>query len=147
MSRIILLITCCFTITALSAQRAPDEMAAVFFEDFRKDKGQAIKNIYDTSPWMARATDAIQNLVSEVDKLTPEYVGKLYGHSLICRKELADCFVLQSYLLRFDRQPIRFTFEFYKPDKEWMLFSLAFDVNIDDEIEEAAKAFYLPLDK
>lgn len=55
--------------------------------------------------------------------------------------------MLQSYLLRYDRQLIRFTFQFYKPDKEWMLYSLSFDVTLDDEVEEAAKMFYLPLDR
>ncbi len=136
-------------ITALPvfAQTTPDDMVATFFNEYKKDKGIAVKNLYGTSPWMSRATDAISNMVGEVEKLTPDYVGKFYGYSLICHKQLADCFVLQSYLLRYDRQPIRFIFQFYKPDKEWMLYSLSFDVNLDDEVEESAKMFYLPLDK
>ncbi len=128
-------------------QNTPESMVAVFFEAFKKDRKNAIREIYNTSPWMSRATDAIANLEGEVDKLTPDMMGKLHGYSLICEKQLADCFVLQSYLLRYDRQPIRFTFEFYKPDKEWMLFSLAFDGNLDEEVEEAAKLFYLSLDR
>jgi len=49
-------------------------------------------------------------------------------------------------LLRYDRQPIRFTFEFYKPDKEWVLFAISFDATLDDEVEEAAKVYNLSLD-
>lgn len=129
------------------SQRTPDDMVAIFFEDFKKDKGQSIENIYQTSEWMSRARDAIANIKGELEKLTPEYIGKNHGYSLICKKQLADCFVLQSYIVRYDRQPLRFTFEFYKPDKEWQLFSFAFDVNLDDELEEAAKVFYLQLDR
>ncbi|MBK8562477.1 MAG: hypothetical protein IPN76_03805 [Saprospiraceae bacterium] len=107
---------------SLSAQPTPDDMAATFFADFKRDKSLAVHNIYQTSPWMARASDAISNMKGEVEKLTPEYVGEYYGFSLICSKQIADCFVLQSYLLRFGRQPIRFTFEFYKPDKNGRFF-------------------------
>ncbi|MBI5916723.1 MAG: hypothetical protein HY842_15200 [Bacteroidetes bacterium] len=129
------------------AQTTPDEMVAKFFTDFKIDKGNAVKNIYQTNTWMSKASDAISNMVGEVEKLTPDYVGEYYGYSLICKKQLSDCFVLQSYIVRYDRQPLRFTFEFYKPDEEWQLYSSSFDVNLDDELEEAAKVYYLTLDR
>ena len=54
--------------------------------------------------------------------------------------------ILKSYLVKYDRQPIRFTFQFYKPNKEWRIHSFKYDGNIDDEIEEAAKLYYFKLD-
>lgn len=147
MKNIIAIAFCAVYALHLSAQSMPDDLVAIFFNEYKKDKSTAVENIYRTSPWMSRANDAISNLKAEVEKLTPDYVGNFYGYSLICKKQLAECFELHSYLLRYDRQPIRFTFEFYKPNKEWQLYSLSFDVNIDDEVEEAAKAFYLPLNK
>lgn len=63
------------------AQRTPDDLVAVFFDAYKKDKSKAVKDLYDTSPWMSRATDAITNLVGEVEKLTPDYVGEFYGYS------------------------------------------------------------------
>jgi|GEM_PF-4620074 len=94
MKKLLVLLICAIYSYGLAAQTTPDDMVALFFEDFKKDKGRAIEKIYQTSPWMAKANDAIANLKGEVEKLTPEYVGNMHGFSLICRKQLADCFVL-----------------------------------------------------
>jgi hypothetical protein len=55
--------------------------------------------------------------------------------------------MLYSYLVKYDRQPLRFIFKFYKPNDKWVLYSYALDDSLDDEIQEAAKLYYLNLDK
>ncbi len=55
--------------------------------------------------------------------------------------------MLYSYLVKYDRQPLRFIFKFYKLNDKWVLYSYALDDSLDDEIQEAAKLYYLNLDK
>lgn len=129
------------------AQTNPDDLIKKFFDEYKTSPALAIDNIYLTNSWTSRAKDAIDQMKNEVNKYTIDYMGKYYGYVLITQKKLSDCFILYSYMVRYDRQPLRFTFELYKPNDKWMLFSFKIDSNLDDEIEQSAKLYYLSLDK
>lgn len=127
-------------------QNTPEEIVSKFFTEYKNDgSSKALDNLYANNQWMNRATDAIANLKQQLKTLNEDYVGKYYGYELIVEKRLSNSFILMSYLVKFDRQPIRFTFQFYKPDNEWRTHSFKYDGSIDDEIEESAKVYYLDL--
>ena len=131
---------------SVAAQNEPKELVKTFFDDYQDiGSSKALDNLYATNKWMDRATDAITNLKSQLEGLNVDYVGKFHGYELIVEKKLAESYVLLSYLAIFDRQPIRYTFQFYKPNDKWLIYSFKFDGSIDDEIEEAAKLYYLDL--
>ncbi len=67
----------------------------------------------------------------EGEKLFEEKVGSNYVHL--------------SYLSFFDRQPIRFTFPFYRFDSKWRTQNMSFDASFTDEIKELADQKLLPL--
>jgi hypothetical protein len=122
----------------------PTEIVDTVFKDYVKSGSSiALDNLYSTNKWMTRSADAIVNLKSQMEGLNDDYVGKYYGYELIVEKRLTESFVLLSYLVKYDRQPLRFTFQFYKPNDTWMIFSFQYDGNMDEEIEEAAKLYYL----
>jgi hypothetical protein len=66
-----------------------------------------------------------------------ELVGKYYGHVFVDKIEASDCFSIYTYLLKFDRQPLRLTFKLYKPNDKWILYSFSFDDTFDDDLEKA----------
>lgn len=144
------LVTVAFFISISSfgmAQDNPNKLVEAFFEDYKKEgPSKALDNLYATNIWMNRATDAITNLKSQLEGLNEDFVGKYYGYELMVEKKLAESYILQSYLVKFDRQPIRYTFQFYKPNDKWLVYSFQFDGNIDAEIEEAAKLYFQGLD-
>ncbi|RAJ13023.1 hypothetical protein [Olleya aquimaris] len=128
-------------------QNKPEEIVTNFFNEYKNDgASKAIDNLYSTNKWMARATDAITKLKQQLSALNEDFVGQYYGYELIVEKKLSDSFILMSYLVKYDRQPIRFTFQFYKPENQWRIHSFKYDSNIDEEIEESAKAYYLDLE-
>jgi hypothetical protein len=130
------------------AQKTPNDLVTKFFSDYEENGvSTALDNLYKTNKWLIRSTDAIVKLKTQMEGLNEDFVGKYYGYELIVEKKLTDSFLLQSYLVKFDRQPIRYTFEFYKPKDQWMIFGLQYDGNLDDEIEQAAKLYYLDLSK
>ena len=138
-----------FSILSFSTfgQSHPEEIIKKFFDTYGKNSNKAIDELYATNPWTSRLKDGIENMKKEVNGYTVDYVGKYYGYESITKKQLSESFVLYSYLIRYDRQPMRFTFEFYKPNDKWTLFSFKIDTDLDDEIEQAAKLYYLNLDK
>ncbi len=143
-----LLFALLFTVSMTAfGQNSPEDIINQFFKEYSQNTSKAIDDIYSTNPWTIRIKDAIENLKKEVNGYTVDYVGKFYGYEPITVKQLSQSFVLYSYMARYDRQPIRFTFQFYKPNDKWTLFSFKIDSNLDDEIEQAAKIYYLNLDK
>ena len=128
------------------AQNTPEEIVSKFFTEYKNEgASKALDNLYSNNEWINRATDAITKLKQQLNSLNEDFVGKYYGYELIVEKKLSDSFILMSYLVKYDRQPIRFTFQFYKPDNEWRTHSFKYDGNIDEEIEESAKVYYLDL--
>ncbi|MCF8332257.1 MAG: hypothetical protein K9H84_07380 [Bacteroidales bacterium] len=130
------------------SQDRPEEIVEQFFGEYqKKGAGTAIDNLYSTSQWISKKSDAIIQLKNKLEGLNEDYVGKYYGYEPIVEKKLSESYLLMSYLVKYDRQPIRFTFQFYKPDEEWVIYSFQFDSSISDEIEEAAKLYYLKLEE
>lgn len=131
----------------LFAQSSPQKLIDTFFTTYEKDVGKAVRDLYATNKWNERIKDDIDKVIGTVNGFTESYMGKYYGKELITTKQFSESFVLYSYLVKYDRQPIRFIFKFYKPNDDWVLYSYALDVGLDDEIQEAAKLYYLNLDK
>ena len=129
------------------SQSSPEELINNFFKEYAKTPAQAVENIYATNPWNARIRDGIETMKNEVNKYTIDYVGKYYGYELITKKQLSESFILCAYMVKYDRQPMRFTFKLYKPNDKWSLYSFQIDSDLDDELEQAAKLYYLDLDK
>ena len=82
-------------------------------------------------------------LKNQMEGLTEDFIGKYYGFELIAEKKITDSYILLSYLVKYDRQPLRFTFQYYKPNDEWRLYSFEYDGNLDAELEESAKIYFL----
>jgi hypothetical protein len=129
------------------AQSETQNLLDNFFKAYEKDSGKAVKELYATNKWTERAKDDIEKIVGIVNGFTESYMGKYNGYEIITTKKFSESFILYSYLVKYDRQPIRFIFKFYKPSDKWVLYSFALDDDLDNEIQEAAKLFYLDLDK
>lgn len=143
---IILTAVTLFSLTSFG-QSNPEDLINTFFKEYEKTPSKAVEDIYASNPWTSRIKDGIETMKNEVNKYTVDYVGKYYGYELITKKQLSESFILCSYMVKYDRQPMRFIFKLYKPDDKWSLFSFKIDTDLDDEIEQAAKLYYLNLDK
>ena len=129
------------------SQSTPQDLIDNFFLTYKKDAGKAVKELYKTNVWTERIIDDIENVVNTVNGFTKNYMGEYYGYEIITTKKFSESFELYSYLVKYDRQPIRYIFKFYKPNDKWVLYEFKLDDSIDDEIEEAAKLYYLDLEK
>lgn len=138
--RQILIATLILIPTFYTIAQTPDELVKTFFAEY-KEKGvdESLDNLYATNPWIRENNEAVKNLKTQLNAMNEGLVGKQRGHEPIARKTLGDSLILMSYLMKFDRQPIRFTFQFYKPLDKWMLYSFKFDDSFDNELEESSK--------
>ncbi len=143
MKKIVFLAAMVLTVPALYAQEAPEKVIEKFFQDYRKgDPAQALDNLYRHMPWSDRIRDELDKMRSQFTGLQ-SLVGKYYGYDFVVKKELAGSFSVYSYLARFERQPVRFIFKFYKPQDQWFLYGFSYDDDFSQEIEEAVKVYNL----
>ncbi len=126
-------------------QNDPEQIIKKFFITYSANTNKAIDDLYATNPWANRFKDAVENIKKEINSYTLDYVGKYYGYESITKKQFSESFILYSYMVKYDRQPMRFTFELYKPNDKWTVYSFKIDTEMDDEIEQAAKLYYLNL--
>lgn len=146
LKKISLLIFLSTVYTVSIAQTTPDNLLKKFFTEYSKQPSVAVENLYLSNPWAARTKDAIEQMKNEVNRYTIDYVGPYYGNELITKKQFSESLVLYSYLLKYERQPLRFIFKFYKPNDKWLLYSLKIDGDVDDELEQSARLYYLDLE-
>lgn len=140
---ITLIILVLLTANILKAQTTTEEITNEFFETFEKSPLKAVDYIFGTNKWMVeRNKDGIENVKTQLTSFLG-LVGDCYGYEKITEKSVGESFKLVSYIIKYDRQPIRFTFIFYKPKDTWKVQNFKFDDNLDDELEESGKVYRL----
>jgi hypothetical protein len=135
---------CNLTFGQLTSQSLVDK----FFNDYEKKGAKiAVEELYKTNVWTSRIKDQVDDIKSKLENYNEELVGKYYGYVFIDKIESSDCFAIYSYLLKFDRQPLRLTFKLYKPSDKWILYSFSFDVSFDEDLEKSLIWRYTNKDK
>jgi hypothetical protein len=107
-----------------------------FFKDIASDgTDAAVAQAFASNKWMSQSSDAIKNLQDQMATLTPETFGNYQGFEVVKEKKLGESYFFYVVMAKFDRQPIRFIFEYYKPSAKWVLHGLSFDVKMEEEFE------------
>jgi len=110
-----------------------------FFKKYKDEgTGPAIDYIFGTNKLFANNNAQIMLLKAKLDSLR-QTVGEYIGKELIAQKSSSPSLVFYSYLAKHENQPVRFTFMFYKPHSEWVLYRFKYDDQMDSELEEAGK--------
>ena len=124
------------SINLTKAQSTINEITNEFFKVYEKNPQKAVDYIFSTNNWMSKEKNYdVENVKSQLSNFIG-LVGNYYGFEKITEKSLGESLKLVSYIIKYDRQPIRFTFLFYKPKDVWKIQNFKFDDNLDAEIEE-----------
>ena len=125
------------------AQNDPQKIVDEFFKLY-KDKGanSAVDYIFSTNKWMNQSQDQLDNVKFKLNS-NIKLIGDYAGFNLISKKTLGEHLIFYTYMVRYDRQPLRFSLLFYKPTTDWRLLNFSYDDNMDEELQEASKAFRL----
>lgn len=118
------------------AQITPKGVADKFFKEYQSlGVNPSIDNLYATNKWMELSADAVAGLKTQLQALTPDFVGKFYGYELVKEKKIGESYLFLTYVGKYDRQPIRFDFEFYKPNTTWQIHSFSFDDKFGEDLK------------
>jgi hypothetical protein len=122
--------------------QSSEKITETFFKAYKLNPTKAYEELFVTNKWMKdKKSDIETNKIKMNDFLGS--LGAYFGYEIITEKSLGESYILKSFLVKYERQPIRFTFLMYKPGDSWQIQNFSYDTNIEDELEEAAKAYRL----
>jgi hypothetical protein len=126
--------------------KTPAEFSKKFFEIYSAKPFDAIDYIFSGEKTTKQLKEDIIAIKKNL-KATINLVGDFDGYELITEKSIGNSFKLMSYMVKYDRQPIRFIFIYYKPKDAWKVYTFQFNTNLDDELGEAARVDRLKQNK
>lgn len=138
---VIPLVFCVLTCKISFAQNSPDDIVNHFFETYKKDgSDKALDYIFGTNKYARNSQDAIDQLKTNL-RQTLAVDGPFWGYELLSKKTAGENFIMLTFLVKYDRDPLTFRIVFYKPHDIWQVQNFKFDNKMDDELEEASKGY------
>ena len=107
-----------------------------FFKTFKTNPVKAYDDLFANSKWVQRSD--IETIKIKLKDFLSD-LGEYNGYEQITVKRAGESYLLKSFLIKYDRQPIRFTFILYKPSDAWKIQNFSYDTNLSEELEQAAK--------
>ena len=122
--------------TVAQTKSEEETLTTEFFKTFKTDPVKAYDNLFADNKWISKS-----DLETTKIKLKDYFaiLGDFYGYEPITIKKAGESYILKSYLVKYDRQPIRITFILYKPVDKWKIQNFSYDTNLGDELDAAAK--------
>ena len=117
----------------------PKQLAEDFIQSLGTDhQDEAMENLFSTNSAAFMQKGRQDKMKLEISQMV-RGGGKFSGADLLAEKQLGERMIGLTYLLRFNRSPIRFEFVFYKPDDRWMILKFSTRSGLADEIVEAMR--------
>lgn len=133
-------------LSARAQEQSPAEISKNFFEVYASKPMDAIDFIFSDVKHEKHVSDDITAIKKNL-KVTIEQGGAYNGYELITEKGVGGTLKLLSYLVKYDKQPVRFTFIYYKPKDVWKIYTFQFNTNFDQELINAASVDQLKENK
>ena len=110
-----------------------------FFELYQQGKiSESLEALYASNKYISPNQDQIKNLNNQLKSL-PGLVGDINEIVKLAEYNVKDVFMHVTYIVIYERQPIRFEFQYFNSQDKWIIFSMLFDDDLDDEIEVLAR--------
>ena len=121
----------------------PESIIDSFFSLYKNDPILAIDSIYSSNKYISKRSPEMDTLKLQLQSFLPQ-IGDFQGYNLITKNAVSTNYVLYSYIVYYDRQPLRFNFVMYHPpNKSWQLQYFQYDVNLTIELKESSKLFLI----
>lgn len=123
------------------AQKSPDDIVNKFFDLYKKEgSDKAVDYIFSTNKYAANSQSAIDHLKENLKQVLAAD-GPFWGYELLSKKMAGEDFIMMTFLVKHDRDPLTFRIVLYKPHDTWQAQNFKFDNKMDDELEEASKGY------
>jgi hypothetical protein len=126
--------------TGHSSNAETQKVVDTFFQEYKTSSKTAIVNLLAKNKWITN--DDASKVASQIDELAVE-LGAYNGGEKIGESTYGTSMLQYVYVAKYERQPLKFTFRFYRPNNKWELYSFNYEVDFINELDEAGKAYRL----
>jgi hypothetical protein len=124
------------------AQNSPDSIIKIFFNKYEIEKKSAFEYLFSTNKYLSNAEERSEELSKQL-KDKAKLLGDYNGYEFIGKKAVGNSLVLYSYLLKFEREPVRYEFIFYNARNNWTILNFTSDTDLESELKKAAQIPFL----
>lgn len=128
----------------ISYAQNPQEYVESFFLNMERGGANlALDSLFKTNELITKGSiEKIDNIKNQLQNVS-EVVGGYYGAESLFYDKIGQSVEIHSYLVRYEAQPLRFTFIFYKCIDKWRIYNFQFDSNLIDKLYEKSKIYLL----
>jgi hypothetical protein len=110
-----------------------------FFEQYEtKGSNEAIDFLFSSNKWIEPSASEILDLKQSLSS-TIKLLGNYNGYEKISVINVGKDLMHYTYLVKYEQQPLRFTFTLYRPTSKWQIQNFTFDYHLLNELNEASK--------
>lgn len=131
------------TISCNKKSQEPISIIENFFYFFEKESvNTALDDIFETNEYMMKHSPSDIEHLKESLLSYISVLGKYHGYEILSQYPVGKSIMHYCCVVKYDTQPIRFNFTFYKSSNTWVLYSFDYDNSVIDELNEMAKYHY-----
>lgn len=114
------------TSSTIQAQKTSEEVIQEFFQTYKINSSDAIDIAFQHNKWMQEQEKEIFNLKYQLGE-TIKLLGEYLGYEKIEEISLGESLKKLTFIVKYERQPLRFILNLYKPKNDWGIQDLYFD--------------------
>ncbi len=115
------------------AQSSPEEITETFFAIFENDMSAAVDYLFSTNDLIDPNQPGIKSIKEKME-VTRKLLGNFYGYEIVNIYYAGESYQKHIYSIKYERQPVKMTIIYYRPNKKWKVQSLNFQDDIDSEL-------------
>ena len=118
--------------------QTPKDYINKFFNIYTEEGfDQAIDSLFTTNKWILMNQESVNSIKTQLSTLTPK-LGSYYGYEPLTAQKTGTCYEYYTYLVKYERQPVRFHFAFYEVNGKWILQTFKYEDKIASNLEDSA---------
>jgi uncharacterized membrane protein YcgQ (UPF0703/DUF1980 family) len=107
--------------SSVFGQNTPEEISDKFFKLYNeKGVDPSVDYIMSTNKWLKKDTTRIVSIKMQLKK-GAAIMGQYHGYELIDKRNYSESLITYDYMMKYDMQPIKITFFYYKPKDVWQI--------------------------
>lgn len=111
------------------------DITAEFFKKYKRDTNDAFHFIFETKEWIADDKEEIENIKKKILEYKTT-LGDFIGFEKLINKPIGESVEVFVYLVKYERQPLKFIFKYYLSNNKWMLYKFEIDESIDQDLDK-----------
>ena len=132
---ILLFILVTFFYQCNAQDNTPEKISNNFFNVYKEQgSSKALDYIFSTNKFISEKD--VKTMKEQLIQYA-NILGEYHGNEVFIKNTIGNSIEIHSYVLKYERQPIRFILTFYKPKDKWKLHNFKISDDFVEELESA----------